>query len=156
MAPFTTYVPPTTRDRRGLEPREEVIRLDILKRGAIPAEDLVGRSVQRAVGAGAASESGRMTVAFARYSLAFGRMRPHRHAEETVYVIATSGVSFHYGEGPDSLTERILLEPAMVIHIPAAAWHVFECEPEGFADTVVMYGQVDDIRPEDSPPATNS
>jgi hypothetical protein len=130
--------------------------MDILRREAIPSEDLVGRSVQRAVGAGAASESQRMTVAFARYTLAFGSMRPHRHAEETVYVLATSGVSFRYGDSPDSLTERIELEPAMVIHIPPAAWHVFECQPEGFADTVVMYGQVDDIRPEDSPTTPDS
>jgi hypothetical protein len=37
----------------------------------------------------------------------------------------------------------------LVLNIPEGQWHVFEWRPGGHGDIIVVYGQVDDIRPED-------
>jgi hypothetical protein len=37
----------------------------------------------------------------------------------------------------------------MILHIPPLEWHVFEYDKGGYLDLVFIYGQVDQIRPED-------
>ena len=48
-----------------------------------------------------------------------------------------------------ALTERIDLEPGVVINTPALEWHVFEWQPGGHVELLFIYGQVENIRPED-------
>lgn len=77
-------------------------------------------------------------------------MSPHRHAEEVVFVVSTKKGWVRAGGLPDALTTRVDLQEGMLLHFPNAEWHVFEFGPGGHIDIVFYYGQVDDIRPEDS------
>ncbi len=123
--------------------------MESIHRDSVAVEHLPGRDIQRVVGKGASLESTKMTVGIAHYSASTGLMEPHNHAEETVFVVNAENAWIRYGPSPDELPERIDLEPGLTLHIPELEWHVFEWGDRGFADCLVIYGQVDNIRPED-------
>ena len=110
---------------------------------------LPGRVLQKAVGVDSYSESGKMTVGFARYSAESGTMEPHHHAEEALFVVDAKDGWVRYGPEKDKLEDSVPLEPGMVLHCPALEWHVFEFGEGGYVDLLFIYGQVDQIRPED-------
>lgn len=119
------------------------------RRGDVPVVRLPGREIQRIIGREASVASGRMTVGTARYSDAAGPMEPHQHAEECIVVLEASAARVRYGPAPNDLPVVIQLEAGLVLHIPELEWHVFEWDAGGHADCLVIYGQVDNIRPED-------
>ena len=90
-----------------------------------------------------------MTVSFCRYEAESGPMEPHQHAEETVYILDARGGRIRKGPAKDDLNETVSLEPGTILHFDELEWHVFEYEEGGFIDAVCIYGQVDNIRPED-------
>jgi hypothetical protein len=119
------------------------------KREELGVVRLPGRTIQGAVGKDAFSESQKMTVGFARYSAESGPMEPHQHAEEVVYIVDAKGGWVRYGPEKHTLGERISLHPGMILHNPPLEWHVFGYEEGGYVDIVFIYGQVDNIRPEE-------
>ena len=120
-----------------------------IKDAETPVDPLPGRGLRRFVGRDSALESEEMTVGVARYADEFGLMEPHNHAEETVYVLSADRGWVRWGSSPDDLPHRIELETGVVINTPSLEWHVFEWEPGGHIELLFIYGQVDDIRPED-------
>ena len=123
--------------------------MQLLKRGYLEEIQLPGRVIQKAVGKDAASFSTRMTMGFARYSEESGRMEPHRHAEEIVYILSARNGWVRCGPHADRLGPAIPLEAGMILHFPELEWHVFEFGESGHIDIVFFYGQVDNIRPEE-------
>jgi mannose-6-phosphate isomerase-like protein (cupin superfamily) len=124
-----------------------VCYLKIVKQEKIEKRFLPGRVIQLAVGDNnATSMSKTMTMGFAHYSDESGPMTPHRHAEEIVYVIDSNNGYFRFG-GKDVVTDklgsRVLLEPGMILHIPAQEWHVFEYDAGGSIEIIFFYGQAD-------------
>ena len=120
-----------------------------IRRADVPSDPLPGRAVQRIVGKGASLVSEEMTLGTARYADDYGPMEPHNHAEETVVILSADRAWVRWGPTKDDLPERIDLEPGLVLNTPAWEWHVFEWKPGGHADILAIYGQVDNIRPED-------
>jgi hypothetical protein len=120
-----------------------------IKHAETPVDPLPGRGLRRFVGRDSALASEAMTVGVARYADEFGPMEPHNHAEETVYVLSADRGWVRWGPSPHDLPHRIDLEAGVVINTPALEWHVFEWEPGGHIELLFIYGQVDDIRPED-------
>ena len=110
---------------------------------------LPGRVIQTAVGKDGFSSSQQMTVGFAHYSAESGPMEPHHHAEEVIYVIDAQDGWVRSGPDKDELGSPVPLEAGMILHIPPLEWHVFEYDGGGYLDLVFIYGQVDQIRPED-------
>ncbi len=123
--------------------------MDVAQRAGVPVVRLPGRDIQRIIGKDAFIASGRMTVGTARYSDDAGPMAPHQHAEECIVVLDARAARVRYGPAPDDLPTVIPLEAGVVLHIPELEWHVFEWDAGGHADCIVIYGQVDNIRPED-------
>lgn len=124
--------------------------MEFVRRQDVAINRLPGRDLQRLVGKGASMASMRMTVGTAHYSDASGPMAPHQHAEETIYVLDCHNATARYGPSADELPNIIPLEPGLTLHTPEWEWHVFNWEPGGgYADVIVIYGQVDNIRPED-------
>lgn len=117
-----------------------------------PIDPLPGRGVRRLVGRDSSLLSEEMTVGTARYADEFGPMEPHNHAEETIYVLSADHAWARWGPRPDDLSGRIDLQPGLVVNTPAWEWHVFEWETGGHLEILFVYGQVDDIRPEDNEP----
>ena len=122
------------------------------RRAEVPVVRLPGRDIQRIIGKDAHLTSGRMTVGTAHYSDGAGPMAPHQHAEECIVVLDALDARVRYGPAPDDLPTVIDLEAGLVLHIPELEWHVFEWDAGGHADCLVIYGQVDNIRPEDIQP----
>ena len=120
-----------------------------IKRIDTPVDQLPGRGIRRFVGRDSALSSEEMTVGTALYADEFGPMEPHNHAEETVYILSAERAWVRWGPTRDDLRERIDLESGVVINTPALEWHVFEWEPGGHIELLFIYGQVDNIRPED-------
>ena len=115
----------------------------------VASDPLPGRAVQRIVGKDASLVSAEMTLGTAHYADEHGPMEPHNHAEETVYVLEADRAWVRWGPSPDDLPKRIDLAPGVVVNTPAWEWHVFEWEPGGHLEILFVYGQVDNIRPED-------
>lgn len=121
----------------------------LLEKAGLPHEVLPGRIITKAVGKGSPVESERMTVGYADYCAEAGPMAPHNHAEETVFIIRSDGGYFRYGPAEDELSDRIALRPGMLIHFNPLEWHVFEYDEGGCIEIIFIYGQVDNIRPEE-------
>ena len=88
-------------------------------------------------------------MGYARYSQESGPMEPHQHAEEVVYILSSKDGYVREGHHPHQLGEQIPLESGMTLHVPELEWHVFEFDPGGHVDIIFIYGQVDNIRPEE-------
>lgn len=123
--------------------------MKIIEREDLQKEYLPGRMIQKAVGKDAYSQSGKMTMGFALYSEQSGPMDPHHHAEEIVHILNTKDGWVRFGEAPSKLSQTIPLKPGMTLHFPALEWHVFEFKPGGYIDIIYIYGQTDNIRPEE-------
>jgi len=121
-----------------------------IRRVDVVSDPLPGRAVQRIVGKSSSLGSQEMTVGTARYGDEYGPMEPHHHAEETIVVLEADLTWVRWGPSSDDLPNRIDLVPGLVINTPAWEWHVFEWLPGGHAEILFVYGQVDDIRPEDA------
>jgi len=123
--------------------------MKIFTRDELPIETLPGRQIQKGVGKDALSNSGKITMGFARYSEESGDMEPHHHAEEVCYVLDAKDGWICFGHTKDNLGDRIKLEKGMTIHNPPLEWHVFGFDQGGYVDIIFIYGQVDQIRPEE-------
>lgn len=117
-------------------------------RNNIAIQPLPGRDLQRAIGKDSYSESKKMTVGFAMYG-GEGEFPPHMHAEEAVYVVNCKDAWILFGDSAEKLDGRERMHPGMLLHIGEGEWHKFVFEQGGYADLMFIYGQVDNIRPED-------
>ncbi|NJS38522.1 MAG: cupin domain-containing protein [Rhodobacteraceae bacterium] len=123
--------------------------MKLLEANKLDGNPLPGRIIYKAAGRGSPIESGAMTVAFGRYSGEYGPMSPHRHAEECVYILESKGGRVRYGSTPDCSEATRELAAGMLLHFPENEWHVFEYDEGGHIDAMFIYGQVDNIRPEE-------
>jgi hypothetical protein len=106
-------------------------------------------SPSSALGKDAPIVSGKITTGFARYSAEVGPMEPHQHAEEAIYVTSSDNGWVRFGDDPERLGSPVPLSAGMTLHFPELEWHVFEYEEGGHVEIVFIYGQVDNIRPEE-------
>ncbi|MDO4960422.1 MAG: cupin domain-containing protein [Eubacteriales bacterium] len=125
--------------------------MELLRRDDLNVQMLPGRIITNIVGKGSAypEQSEKMTICFAHYSAESGPMEPHNHAEETVVVLSGTKCYVKYGDAKDNLTEKRELKAGDAMHFPELEWHVFGYEEGGYLDVICIYGQVDNIRPED-------
>jgi len=123
--------------------------MEIVHRKDITKEILPGRIIQKVIGKDSIIKSKKMTVGYAHYSTESGPMEPHQHAEETVVVIGVKDGFVSFGPSRDNLNKKIELKIGTVIHFDDLEWHCFEYDNGGFVDIVFIYGQVDNIRPEE-------
>lgn len=123
--------------------------MEFVNRDDIPRQGLPGRGIQKAVGKDSAIISKKMTVGYATYSEEFGPMAPHNHAEETIIIVDAYNGWIRTGSGSDDLPERLPVKKGMIIHFEPLEWHVFEYGNKGFIDVIFIYGQADNIRPEE-------
>ena len=61
--------------------------MQMVKRKELEKLNLPGRIIQKAFGRESFIASGKMTMGFGHYSSSSGRMEPHCHAEEIVYIL---------------------------------------------------------------------
>lgn len=111
---------------------------------------LPGRAVKKSIGKDGKCYSDKMTFGRTMFSLQFGVMEPHHHAEEIIYVLDTQKGIVRYGSTSECTEGYTKLEPGMVLHFHDQEWHAFEFEqPDGYSDILFYYAQVDDLRPEE-------
>jgi hypothetical protein len=116
----------------------------------VPEVPLVGRVLQRVVGKDSFEASRKMTVGYTLYSMKSGAMEPHRHAEEVIYVLDARDAWLRFGPDKDKLGAPVPFIPGSLVHFDEMEWHVFEYGENGYVDLIFIYGQVDNIRPEDN------
>ena len=90
-----------------------------------------------------------MTMGFAKYCEEAGNMEPHRHAEEIVFILEAKNGWLRYGDDLDHLDKKVILKPGMTLHVPELEWHVFEYGKKGCVEIIFIYGQTENIRPEE-------
>ena len=123
--------------------------MELLDSKKLEGNALPGRIIYRAVGKDSPVSSGKMSVSFGRYCADYGPMAPHRHAEESVFIIESRGGRVRFGPTSDCAAGTRDLTDGMLLHFPEDEWHVFEYAEGGHIDAMFIYGQVDNIRPEE-------
>lgn len=123
--------------------------MKIIKKSDCPVTQLPGRNIQKIIGKESFSESKKITFGFATFSYDLGLPEPHRHAEEICYVLNCGKAFIHYGPAADKMGDLYPLEVGMSLHIPELEWHQFVCQEGGFVNILFIYGQVENIRPEE-------
>lgn len=121
----------------------------VVEREDIKKDMLPGRIIVKAVGKDSAIVSQKMTVCYATYSAVSGPMEPHNHAEETVVILDCKNGWVRRGPSKDNLNEKYMLQKDTVMYFDELEWHVFEYGEDGYIDALCIYGQVDNIRPEE-------
>jgi len=123
--------------------------MKIIRRSDCQLSELPGRNIWKVVGKESYSESKKISFGFACFSYTIGLPEPHHHAEEICYVLRSEKAFVRFGQASDSLGDLHPLEDGMSLHIPELEWHQFVCEDGGFLEIIFIYGQVENIRPEE-------
>lgn len=123
--------------------------MELWNREQLKRECLPGRMLEKAVGKDSPISSKKMTMGFATYKEEYGRMEPHHHAEEVVYVVSAKDAYFRHGDDSNNLGDRISLMAGMVLHFDELEWHVFDYDTGGWLEIIFFYGQTENIRPEE-------
>ena len=124
--------------------------MQLFSKDDIRPENLPGRRIWKAVGRDAFIGSEKITYGHALYAAEYGSMEPHRHAEEVCFVVNARGAWVRFGPERGKLGRRIALAPGMTMHFPPLEWHAFGYEEGGHVEILFIYGQVDNIRPEEA------
>lgn len=103
--------------------------MDKLIREEIPTFKQLGRTNRRAIG-GNAVLADTMSCGFARFSLADGKMVPHKHEREIIYVREAKGVTARYGAEPTKLDGSSRLNTGDLLRFHDGEWHVFDMDDE--------------------------
>ncbi|MGI6005557.1 MAG: cupin domain-containing protein [Christensenellales bacterium] len=114
--------------------------MDIINRKDIPAFIAPGRKRWAAMGAGgAAIRIDDANVGFARVSLEYGPMEPHKHINEILYVLDAKDAYVRYGD-TKACEKKQPLSPGDVFRMRDGEWHVFEFEnPDGFLEILTFF-----------------
>lgn len=123
--------------------------MNVLQKNDYPGVVLPGRIIVKGVGNDSPIISQKMTVGFARYCIEAGKMEPHNHAEESVYITKSIDAWVRYGDTPACEKGKVPLTEGMLMHFDENEWHVFEYADGGYLEIMFIYGQVDSIRPEE-------
>jgi hypothetical protein len=113
--------------------------MEFFYRSEVAKTKLPGRFIQRAIGKDALSPSQAMTIGFARYNADAGPMEPHKHAEESIYILDAQDGWAEFGPANDKLPNKVMLTRGMVLHVPENEWHVFRYAEGGFVDILFVY-----------------
>ena len=113
--------------------------MEYFYRNEVTKVKMPGRFIQRAIGKDALSPSQAMTIGFARYDADAGPMEPHRHAEESVYILDAQEGRAEFGPEKEKLPNKVMLTRGMVLHVPENEWHVFRYDEGGFFDILFVY-----------------
>ena len=120
--------------------------MKIIDRSNLEYVNLQGRSIQKAIGLDAFSYSNKMSIGYACYEERYGKMEPHCHAEEAIYVIKAKKGFVRTGKNKHNLNIKVQLKSGMLLHFLKDEWHVFEYDKDGSVEIIFIYGQVDNIR----------
>ena len=100
--------------------------MNLIQRHTLPIRPLPGRGIQLVAGKeNAASPSDAVTMGFAHYSVDYGPMSPHRHAEEIVFVLDSDRSYVRHGGFGDQPDARRLLAAVFAsgqVHLHRVAW----------------------------------
>ena len=96
--------------------------MNLILRNQLPIRPLPVRGIQLVAGKeNSASPSNAVTMGFAHYSVEYGPMLPHRHAEEIVFVLDSDRCYVRlggFGDQADLQGEPLALERDMILHFP--------------------------------------
>ncbi len=120
-----------------------------LYREELIGANLPGRIIYKGVGTGSPIESDKMNVGFGVCNDTTGYMAPHKHDEETVYIVSCEKAYACYSGEPDALKYETALKKGMLLHFEKDEWHRFRCDEGGSLEFMFIYGHTDDVRPED-------
>lgn len=123
--------------------------MEARKKSELKGDVLPGRIITKVVGKDSPIVSKKMSIGFGKYCAEAGPMEPHNHAEETVYIVDAQNGWVRYGGEPDNLLHKMTLEKGMTLHFDELEWHVFEYGEGGFVEIIFIYGQTENIRPEE-------
>lgn len=116
--------------------------MDYLRR-----EDLDQRQMQGRITCAAFGKEGIAKVTaddaffgFATFSPKYGKMKPHYHENEIMYVLDADGASVRFGETQNTMDTKMALKKGDIIRARDGEWHIFEFDHEdSFLDIIAVF-----------------
>ncbi len=103
--------------------------MDITSREGIEPKAYCGRHIWRVMGADAPWGDD-MSCGFARFTLADGNMKAHKHERELIYVIDAKGAKARFGAAQDKMDQQRALHGGDLLRFGEDEWHIFELADE--------------------------
>lgn len=110
---------------------------------------LPGRAIRKVIGKNSFFSSTEMTFGRTIFSSKYGKMTPHCHAAEILYIINVKHGRFRYGNTKEC--EHVIdLVSDQVLYIAPGEWHAFEFDSDkDYANVLFFYATTENLRPED-------
>ncbi|MDD3663080.1 MAG: hypothetical protein PHT84_04405 [Candidatus Pacebacteria bacterium] len=116
--------------------------MDHVSREVCPKKDMPGRTTNAAFGKEGVAKIATTDcfVGYATFSPKYGKMKPHYHENEIMYVVDAKDAFVRYGDAPDRMHSRDALKKGDIIRAREGEWHLFEFESEdGFLDLIPFF-----------------
>lgn len=116
--------------------------MDYLRREDLEEKQMLGRMTCAAFGKEGIA---RVTAddaffGFATFAPKYGKMKPHYHENEIMYVLDAVGASVRYGAAQQTMNTRLALKKGDIIRAREGEWHVFEFDSEdSFLDIIAIF-----------------
>jgi len=116
--------------------------MDYLRRENLEEKQMLGRMTCAAFGkAGIAKVAADDAFfGFATFAPKYGKMKPHYHENEIMYVLDADGASVRFGETQQAMDTKMALKKGDIIRARNGEWHMFEfdCE-DSYLDIIAFF-----------------
>jgi len=116
--------------------------MDHVTRDMCPKKDMPGRTTNAAFGKEGVAKiaTSDCFVGYVTFSPKYGKMKPHYHEDEIMYVVDAKNAFVRYGDAPDRMTKKDSLNKGDIIRARNGEWHIFEFDSEdGFLELIPFF-----------------
>lgn len=116
--------------------------MDHLRRENLPEKQMLGRVTSAAIGAEgiAAVAADDAFAGYATFAPKYGKMKPHYHENEIMYVVDAKGAYVRFGKTEQTMDTKEALQQGDIIRAREGEWHMFEFDSEdGFLDLIAFF-----------------
>ena len=116
--------------------------MDHVTREICPQKEMLGRTTNAAFGKEGVAKIATTDcfVGYATFSPKYGKMKPHYHEDEIMYVVDAKNAFVRYGDAQDHMINVDALQKGDIIRARNGEWHIFEFDGEdGFLELVPFF-----------------
>ena len=115
--------------------------MDHIRKEDLKEIQMLGRANRAAFGDGrVAAVPADCFMGYATFAPKYGKMKPHYHEDEYMYVVDAKDAYVLYGPTRDTMTTREPLKAGEIIRAHEGEWHMFDFEKEdGFLSIIAFF-----------------
>lgn len=116
--------------------------MDHIRKEDLKEAQMLGRVASAAFGKeGIAAIPADSFVGYATFAPKYGKMKPHYHEDEYMYIVDAKDAFVTYGPTKETMTTREPLHAGEIIRAKDGEWHLFDFDSEeGFLSIIAFFG----------------